>query len=185
MPIPVFPLKMIAFQGLLMLVAIAVEAYVLRQELKLLPKQSIDYATTINFLSVTVGWILFFNFQAIVSENLRIKLINCIFFDRWQQDILWAIILAAVVTFFVSFLVKLVGLSQLRIFLGDKKAKSDDDDNPKTLKFGTSRRAIHSNLKVSGEGNAVLKANALSYSAISLILLIRFLAQGRVNLPIQ
>jgi hypothetical protein len=185
MPIPVFPLKMIAFQSLLMLVAIAVEAYVLRKELKLLPKQSIDYATTINFLSVVVGWIAFFNFQAFVSDELRIKLINCIFFDRWQQDILWAIILAAVVTFFLSFFVKLVGLSQLRIFLGDKKARADEDENPKTLKFGTSRRATHSGLRVSGEGNAVLKANALSYSAISLILLIRFLMQGRLNFPVQ
>lgn len=178
MPIPVFPLKMIVFQGLLMLVAIAVEAYVLRKELKLLPKQSIDYATTINFLSVAVGWVVFFAFQSIVSDGLRIKLINCIFFDRWQQDILWGIILAAVVTFFVSFFVKLVGLSQLRIFLGDKKAESNEDENTKTLKFGTSRRAAKSSLKVSGEGNAVLKANALSYSAISLILFVRFLFQA-------
>ncbi|HEY9621393.1 MAG TPA: filament integrity protein FraC [Crinalium sp.] len=185
MPIPVLPLKMIAFQSLLMLVAIAVEAYVLRRELKLLPKQSIDYATTINFLSVAVGWVLFFNFQGIIPDDLRVKLINCIFFDRWQQDILWAIILAAVVTFFVSFFVKFLGLSQLRLFLGDKKSEAKEDQNPKTLKFGASRRAARNNLGGSGEGNAVLKANALSYSAISLILLIRFMLQGSLNVPVQ
>jgi hypothetical protein len=178
----VLPLKMVAFQSLLLLVAIAIEAAILRKELLLPPKQSVQYATIINYFSTTVGWILFLSIQNFLPELLKLQLISFIFFDRWSTNLRVWIILAALVTFFASFFIKLMSLIQLRAFLGDQE-KTQTEELPKPLKFGSSRRISESDSALARQGNAVLKANAFSYTAISLILVTRFLVQGSITLP--
>lgn len=182
--VPVLPLKMIVFQSLLLLMAIAIEAYILRFRLNLTQKQSIHYATSINFLSTTVGWLLFLNLQPLIPNTLKLQLIDCIFFDYWPRGFILWVILSVPVTFFSSFFIKLFGLTYLRLFLGDKKEVEPEQLTNKKVKFGMTRR-ISQSIIPPGQGNAILVANALSYSAISLVLVIRLLTQGSLDLMIQ
>lgn len=188
LPIIVLPLKMIVFQTALLIVAIAVEAVVLRRELILMPRTSIQYATTINFLSTLVGWLLFFSFHSLAPAAVRRELMNCIFFDRWQQEFIPWFFLAAVLTFFVSFFVKLGGLTGLKYFLGEQETLLEVTEEPpqKRLLYQRRGQAVEDTTppKTSiliRDGNAVLQANAASYTMISLILLIRFLVQGSIT----
>lgn len=180
----VLPLKLVVFQSLLLLMAIAIEAYVLRYRLSLTQKQSVQYAASINFLATTIGWLLFLSIQPLIPTPLKLQLIDCIFFDRWQRGFILWVMVSVPVTFFASFFVKLFGLTYLRIFIGDKKPTEPEDQKPKTVKFGASRRTSKSIIPP-GQGNAILVANALSYSAISLILIIRLLTQGSLDLTVQ
>ncbi|MBD2460024.1 hypothetical protein H6G89_03105 [Oscillatoria sp. FACHB-1407] len=182
--VSVLPLKMIVFQSLLLLMAIAIEAYVLRYRLSLTQKRSVHYATSINFLSTTVGWLLFLIIQPLIPPGLKLQLIDCIFFDHWQQGFILWVMLSAPVTFFVSFFVKLFGLTYLQFFLGDIKPPETDAQKAKSTKFGANRRTSRSMISP-GLGNAILAANALSYSAVSLILIIRLVTQGSLDLEIQ
>jgi hypothetical protein len=168
-----------------LLVAIAIESLVLRSGLRIQPRKSVEYATFINFLSTVVGWLLFLNLQIAFPESLRLDLMNGIFFDRWSRAILAWVILAALITFFISFLIKLVGLNQLQSFLGEELEKEPRDEKTlKNLKGSIARRNSKEYRGATRQANTVLIANALSYSAISLILLLRLLANNFV-VPLQ
>ncbi|NJN86109.1 MAG: hypothetical protein HC881_07045 [Leptolyngbyaceae cyanobacterium SL_7_1] len=179
-PTPVNCVSVCVFDG-----AIAIEAVVLRAGLRIQPRKSVEYATFINFLSTVVGWLLFLNLQIAFPESLRLDLMNGIFFDRWSRAILAWVILSALVTFFVSFLVKLVGLEQLQFFLGEEVEKEPSDEKTlKNLKGSIARRNSKEYRGATRQANTILIANALSYSAISLILLLRLLANNFV-VPLQ
>lgn len=181
----VLPLRLIAFQCVFLLLAIAIEATVLRSSLRLQPRKSVEYATSINFLSTVVGWLLFLNLQAVAPEPLRLDLMDGIFFDRWSRDVLAWVILAALVTFFVSFLIKLVGLYQLQFFLGEEIDKEDrEEKNLKNVKGMLARLTLKGQRGgTPRQANTILVANALSYSAISFVLLLRLLANTVVTPP--
>ena len=59
----VLPLRAIVFQCLLLLVAIALEAKVLRRQLQLGYQPSIRYAASLNLLTVVLGWMAFFSVE--------------------------------------------------------------------------------------------------------------------------
>jgi len=172
----VLPLRAIAFQCLFLLLAIAIEASVLRQVLKLPYRKSVEYAASINLLSTAIGWLLFFSIEPLLPANLKFQLINCIFFDQWSRGIAAWIILAGFVTFFISFLVKLSGLDLLRLLLQDKKeekAPEQETQAEKNRRYQSTVRARKNAREGSSQANAILIANALSYTAILLVLFIR------------
>jgi hypothetical protein len=182
----VLPIRMILFQSLFLMIAIAIEATVFRQNLNLPPRKSVQYAASINFLATVVGWFLFLNIQSILPANLKLALLSFIFFDQWSREILPWFILAALITFFVSLMVKWVSLQQLQFFLGDQQEKdSKEEKNIKTLKTAMYRRTLKTAQGVPRQTNAVLVANALSYSAISIVLFLRLLAQGSLGNSLQ
>jgi hypothetical protein len=179
----VLPLQMIAFQSMFLLIAIAIEAYVLQQNLRIPPLKSVQYATSINYLSAVVGWLIFLNIRSILPVDLRIELMNVIFFDRWSREIMVWVILGALVTFFVSFFVKLFGLRQLQLFLGDQQMDEAEED--RKVKYGLTHRKPRGYRGSNPQANAVLLGNALSYSAISIVLFLRLLLHGNFNTVIQ
>ncbi len=184
----VLPLRMILFQSMFLMMAIAIESSVLRRNLGIPPKKSVEYATVINFLATIIGWLLFLNIQSILPPVLRVDVISAIFFDRWARSLIPWTILAALITFFMSLLIKWLALWQLQFFLGDvDRVDAKEEKLQITLKQAIARRNLKESrmLGSSDRTTAVLIGNALSYSAISLVLVIRLLAQGSLNAPLQ
>lgn len=186
MELTILPVRMIVFQILFLLVAIAVETTVFYWMLGVTPRKSAQYATTVNLLAAVVGWLVFLNVQAILPEPIRLDLISSILFNRWSDDLAVWIILMALGTFFLSLAIKLLGLRQLQFFLGDEQAKEGKEPKTlKTLKDTISRRTLKTTRSLTRQANAVLVANALSYSAVSLVLFLRLLSQGSFSTALQ
>ncbi|MCG8368511.1 MAG: hypothetical protein MJA27_34900 [Pseudanabaenales cyanobacterium] len=178
---PVLPLRAIAFQALFLLVAIALEAAVLRQRLRFGFQPSIRYAATINLLATSLGWIIFWVFEILAPEDLKIQVISYILFNHfslmenslWLDNIgLWTI-LAGLIIFFLTFWVKLKGLELLMWML---EVSSDQERSPEPKRkerFHLARQTRRGYPQPSTQSTAVLQANALSFSVILLLLLLR------------
>ncbi len=181
----VLPLRAIAFQILFLLLAIAIEAWVLQRQLKLppnrsriSPKQAVQYATSVNLLTIAVGWFLFLSLQALLPLELKYQLLNFIFFNQWSSSTAFWIILSGFITFFASFLLKLGGLIQLqRMMLTNQElaARRELDKN----KYRLGARPKKEFRATSNQASVILSANALSYTAIAIVLVMRFLV-GRL-----
>lgn len=202
----VLPLRAVAFQTVFLLIAIAIEAAVLYRLLnadansKIDPKQSVQYATTINLLSTVVGWLTFFLFfglaYALPSEwsvRLKANLVNFIFFDQWSSETATSLVLICFTMFFVTFAIKQAGLNGLRWLLSAGIAKKEDANKPqpvieapdvppppprtsaiRVLRHETTSATTTSSA-MNSQSRAVLIANAWSFSAILAILMLRFL----------
>jgi hypothetical protein len=179
MPLYVLPLRAIAFQILFLLVAIAIEAHILNRNLPIPPKQSIQYSTAINLFSTVIGWLVFLNFQNLLPLALKTLIIEYIFFDQWSSDMASWIIISAFFTFFASLFFEVLGLTQLESYLGAQISPPPEiEDSKVKYKFG--QRPPRRPPGVYSVVSAVLVANAVSYSAITLILLLRFLAHSNL-----
>ncbi len=182
--VSVLPLRAIAFQILFLLVAIAIEAWVLQRRLRLppnqsrvSPKQAVQYASSVNLLTIVVGWFLFLSLQALLTPELKYQLLNFVFFDQWSPNTAFWVVLSGFITFFTSFLIKLGGLVQLQQMLltpQELEARRELDKNKHRLGV----RPTKGLRTISNQANVLLLANALSYTAISAILLLRFLVRS-------
>lgn len=168
----VFPLPAIAFQTLFLLIAIAIEAFVIRRELQMTYKKSIEYATTINLLTLALGWLLFFNLQLLLPLELKLQLINFIFFNHWRTSTA-LVILVAFFTFFASFFIKLQGFNLLQRLL--QEYKPSETASGRTRRYPSLRHQPEIERETPKQANAILIANAASYSAILVVLFLQFL----------
>jgi hypothetical protein len=105
----VLPLRAIVFQCLLLLVAIALEAQVLRKQLQLGYQPSIRYAASLNLLTVVLGWMAFFSVESLLPDDLRTQLISYVLFGNFYVNGLSGslgifIVVAGLVTFFITLL---------------------------------------------------------------------------------
>ena len=168
----VLPLKAIAFQLLFMFMAIAIEAAVLNQRLDLGRKVSMQYSATVNLLSTVVGWMVMFSVEPWLPTTARELLIEYVFFGI--RSIPSEVILVGFTMFVMTFALKLQGIEILETIL-EKSTKPVVKD----LAPGKFRgRQRQSDRILDNEPNrplAVLWANAFSFSAIVMILLIRIL----------
>lgn len=168
---PVLPLRAVIFQGLFLLVAIAIEAFVLQQQLKVPYKRSVDYSIFINLLSTVIGWFVFFNLQPFIPLDIKIRLI---FFDQWSGAASW-IIPAAFSTFFLGFFIELKGLELLQRLLQIPLPESAPSTNTRSTRY---RKGIS---QTTSQAYVLLVANACSYSAILLLsALYRLIAFGSI-----
>ncbi|KAM3089737.1 filament integrity protein FraC [Phormidesmis sp. 146-35] len=165
----VLPLRMIIYQLLFLVMAIAVESLVLQRRLGIGRKTSIQYAATVNLLSTVVGWMIFFTVEPWLPENLRSQLISYIFFDSLTNPPV--LIGLAFVSFISTFLLKLEGINLLELLLGIKK--DSETEAKQAAKFQGQRARRASFAVVPSRALAVLWANAFSFSAITLIIAIR------------
>ena len=183
----VLPLRAIVLQCLLLSVSIAIEAVVLFRLLKLpdrqsiSPKQSVQYAASIDLLSTVLGWFAIFSFLNLGTElplgwtrEIETALLNFLFFNQFSNQSISFLIVGGFLTFFASFVVKQVGLWGLRWLLQSEFpqiAKEEESDNrslPSGIRDFRQDPRDESQLNI----GAVLFANAWSYSAILAILLI-------------
>ena len=173
--VSVFPLRAILFQSLLLLVAIAIEATVLRKQLRIGFQPSIRYAATLNLLTVVIGWIVFLGLEPVLPASVRTQIISYVLFGHFYSNSMargiGAVVVAVgLVTFFVTFSIKAKALEWLTWILGKPIVKPVERTNPNRIRYGRSRPdqpAAPPHLL------AVLRANALSFTAILLLLLLR------------
>ncbi len=162
----VVPLGAILFSFLFLLVSIPLEAYILNSVLKFDKKTSSFYAICMNLFSNVVGWIIFFWIEPFLSIRLRTSLMNLIFFDQILPNTINLMILTAFIVFFGTFVVKSFILRAALISLTDFWKKQDESDVQKFL----SRRGFKMRLQTKNIFTSVLIANAVSYTAVVLIL---------------
>lgn len=167
----ILPLGAIAFHTLFLLIAIPLEGYIFHRSLKFDKKTSIFYAITINVFSSVIGWNVFFLLEPILSVPIKSELISYVFFntfkDAWVRNY---IVIISFLIFFSTFLVKFLLLKVLMITLdeiGKKQDVTETSQHEKIIKYA--RMKIQNTRLVT----STLIANSLSYSAITIILLIR------------
>lgn len=191
MLLDVLPLRAILFQLLFLTVAIAIEAAILQKRLDLSPRTSVEYAASMNLLSTVIGWLLFFNLEALLPSPLRAQLISFILFDHFlassgSYSMNTLLTLGALVTFFGTFLLELKGLDLLEILLQVQQSQPHQEAPPYREPGGgsASHRLFRQEVASINRSRAatILLANACSYSAILLLLLSRFLAPESIFL---
>ncbi|MEL6326325.1 MAG: filament integrity protein FraC [Cyanobacteria bacterium J06626_23] len=176
---PIFPLKAVVFQVMFLLIAIAIEGNVLRQRLRLGYQTSIQYATTINLMTTVVGWLSFLAIERFVDTSVRAQIISYVMFDRLITNGLWprmewAILVAGLAAFFVTLLIKLKGLEMIMRMMGTWSMPEKPKDLDRADKYERARTGRTLYQQASNHlTSAVLQANALSFSAVLILLILR------------
>lgn len=175
----VFPVQTVLFQFLFLLIAIALEARILYKRLIISRKTSIEYSTCLNLLAVCIGWLVFFLIQDWIPLPLKDQLISYIFFDRLlgpsPENLVVAITAAGIVIFLGAFLVKLQGLELLDALTQAKPKDSDELTAQRRHPSLSDRLGGAIAHTTRNHATTILLANAYSYSAILLLLFLRFL----------
>ncbi|MEL6556528.1 MAG: filament integrity protein FraC, partial [Cyanobacteria bacterium J06621_11] len=83
---PILPLRAIVFQILFLIVAVAIEAGILRQRLRLGFQTSVQYAAVTNLAAVVVGWTAFLVIEPLATANIKQQIINYILFNQLLPD---------------------------------------------------------------------------------------------------
>jgi hypothetical protein len=175
----VLPLRAVAFQSLLLLVAIALEAGMLRQRLRLGFQVSIRYAATLNLLAVCLGWVVFLGLEPLAPPPLRTQIISYILFGRFYNNALSGslgpiVVAAGLGIFFLTFLLKVKGLEWLSQLLGNPIAPNQASTPSRYPRFKDLRRDQNNAPRTPAHALAVLHANALSFTAVLVLLLLRY-----------
>lgn len=186
---PILPLKMIVFQVLFLMVAIAIEAGILRQRLRLGFETSVQYATVINIAAVVAGWIAFLIIEPLAPPAIKEQIIGYILFDHilingWTTQVGATLLAVGLLGFFATFFIKAKGLE---FFLRSDGAWESLSSKPKSRelsrddRYAKARGAFSTRNRSSGVADftdSVLQANAASFSAILLLILLRTVAKG-------
>jgi hypothetical protein len=116
-----FPLRTILIQALVLMLAIAVESWVLNQRLMLPRRLCIIYAAVMNLLSAAFSWLAFFCIQpAFLPEDMKIQLMSYVLLGRLPVNVgtrfieFWAIVIGFAV-FFITWQIKVQGLYLLQV----------------------------------------------------------------------
>ncbi|MDZ8026723.1 MAG: filament integrity protein FraC [Nostoc sp. DedQUE01] len=168
----IFPIGGILFDFLFVLIAIPIEAYVLHKRLKFDKKTSIFYGISINLFSSVIGWSIFFVSEPMLPIQVKSELINYMFFNNFKSPgTQTLLILTAFIIFFGTFIVKYILLRGLLLsLLKEPFAKKEEIQLFQRQKWrGLSSMKLQSTNVVT----TVLIANSLSYSVITIILLLR------------
>jgi hypothetical protein len=168
----VLPIGAVLFQLLFLFVAIPIEAYILHVRLKFDKKTSAFYSIAMNVFSSVLGWLIFFIFEPVLPvKEVKAEIINYIFFNRFKsRDIQSWIILTSFTIFFTTFLMKLFLLKFLMIALDEGGKQVEETANPyRQVKLISEQAKIQNTTLVT----TTLIANSLTYSAITIIMLIR------------
>ncbi|MFN6516926.1 MAG: filament integrity protein FraC [Nostoc sp. CreGUA01] len=169
----IFPVGGILFDFLFVLIAIPIEAYVLHKRLKFDKKTSTFYAISINLFSSVIGWFIFFVSEPMLPIQVKSELINYMFFNTFKSSSTQSlIILTAFIIFFGTFIMKFILLRILLVsLLKEPFAKKEEE----VQVFQRQKWRAFSGLKLQNTNlvTTILIANSLSYTAITIILLLR------------
>ncbi len=182
----ILPLRMVTFQILFLLVAVALEAGILRQRLRLGFQTSVQYALVTNLAAIVCGWLAFLILEPLMPLEIEAQIINYVLFNQlllngWTTEIGAILFGIGLIAFFGTFFIKAKGIE---FFL-----RSDDAWGPLTKKGPRLprderyARARGTGLEV-GQSNArfidtMIQANAASFSAILLLILLRAFVKGQ------
>ena len=184
------PLKVISTQALLLLFVIAIESVVLRQRLKFSPRKSVEFATSLNLLSLVVGWLLFFTGLAVLEngpylEAVERSLIDLFFLNGRLPNAFTWIVLAGFGTFVIAVIIEMVGFIQLEQLRGERKEIEVLYGNRKPRFPMGYRREKASERSEAKPMGTILVANATSYSLMLIVLLAMQLLGPLQNGPLR
>jgi len=180
---PILPLKAIIFQALFLMVAVTVEAGILRQRLRLGFKTSVQYATAVNLAAVVAGWIAFLIIEPLSPPDIKSQIISYILFDRllingWSAEIGAGLIFVGIVAFFATLYIKQFGI---KLFLTSDDAwiiPKDEKKLSRKERYVYARQGrTDTQEAVSDFSDAVILANAASFTIILVLLVLRAVAQ--------
>ena len=180
---PILPLRAIVFQILFLTVAVAIEAGILRQRLRLGFQTSVQYATVTNLAAIVAGWLAFLTIEPLTVPRYKQQIINYVLFDQllmngWSTE-LGAILLAiGLVAFFATFFIKAKGLEfflraddsweQMTVHKGKKPRLSRDQ------RYSRARGGSIDLTQASSDfTDTVLQANAASSTAVLALIVLR------------
>jgi hypothetical protein len=167
----ILPIGAILFETLFLLIAIPLEGYILNRSLKFDKKTSIFYAIAMNVFSSVIGWNMFFLIEPILSVPIKSELIGYIFFNTFKNPRTQNyIILIGFLIFFATFLLKFLLLKILLITLDESGKKPEITETSLHQKIIINKKRKLQNTTLV---TTTLIANSLSYTAITLILVIR------------
>ena len=172
------PLRAIVFQFLFLVVAILLETIALHRIRQLDYKTSVQYAITVNLFTTVLGWILFFNVQPLLPDDLRPQVIGFVLFTQIslvlpQSQTSSMLVLASLGIFVSTFLLKLQGLNVLELLL--EKAPKAEKSDEMVGRFMRQKRTI--GFQPNSKAYAVFVGNAYSFSAILFLLFVRLFVQ--------
>ena len=186
---PILPLRAIAFQILFLMVAIAIEAGIFRQRLRLGFQTSVQYTLLINLAAVVVGWAAFLIIEPLSPPPLKAQIISYVLFDRlllngWTAQAGGTIFAVGLIAFFVTFFIKAKGLELIMrsdSTWGMPKTTKPFTQLPRDQRYARARQGRNeAQQAVSDFTDTVILANAASFSAILLLLLLRAFAEDWV-----
>ncbi|WP_071190142.1 filament integrity protein FraC [Trichormus sp. NMC-1] len=172
----ILPIGAILFETLFLLIAIPIEGYILHRWLKFDKKTSIFYAIAMNVFSSVIGWTIFFLVEPILPVPIKSELISYVFFNNFKNPSTHSyLVLSGFIIFFSTFLIKFFLLKTLIISLGEFTKNEDNTliSQRQRLKLMNKAKLRNTNLITT-----TLIANSLSYTAITIILLIRSYSGG-------
>lgn len=178
----VLPLRAIAFQVILLLVAIALEAIVLRQRLQLGYQPSVQYAATLNLLATSLGWLVFLSVEPFAPDLLQTQIMSYVLFNhfysnQWSDNLPLLLAMVGITAFFATLGIKLKGLEWLMKILGTAPPEEPaaPKKTPRMEKYQMARQGKQSRepTPVKKRTIAVLEANALSFTAILVLIILR------------
>ncbi|MEO1143725.1 MAG: filament integrity protein FraC [Pseudomonadota bacterium] len=170
----VLPLKVITTQALFLVVAIAIESYMIQRLMQYPPRKCIEYAASINLLSTVIGWLVFFSSPFFLPSILKLQIINYVVFGSWNATLLTWLIPLGFLTFFGTIGVEYLGFILLERFLSEKPFFDEAATlsgrrnffqavavRPKQTKAGVTQPDIL---------QAVISGNSFSYGIIFIVL---------------
>ncbi len=167
----ILPIGAILLHFLFLLVAIPIEAYVLNVRLQFDKKTSSFYAITTNIFSAALGWIIFFSLEPRLPWQLKSELMSYVFFNRLQWASLQGLLIfTAFIIFFATFIMKIAILQILLLLL--RQPEKNNEEVPLAQRRSV-RRFPRGRLQSTNLVTSILIANSLSYSAITIIMVIR------------
>ncbi len=125
----VLPLPILVFQLLSLCVGVAIESLILRYNLGLSRKRSVEYAILVNLYSSIVIWLLFFLSAAMVPEQIKLQMMSYVLFNRFYtasrtaNSTLEAVTMALV--FLIICLIEFKGFDVLEFLLKVKPATTE------------------------------------------------------------
>lgn len=173
----VLPLRAIASQILLLLVAVAIESTVFHHRLAVSRRLSVQYALALDLLCVALGWLGFFVLvELFASHPWVIQVMGYIFTGRFidspgRDGIEPVVAVATIILFFSSFFLKtqlLYHLQRLQIFPFESEGLYHQFQQAKT------QRLIRYQIRVD-QDRTILLAHGLSHGAIFFLLVVMIL----------
>lgn len=161
----------------MLLFVIAVESVVLRRRLKFPPRRSVEYAMSLNLLSLVIGWLVFFVAIALLGDSpsanaIETDLINLLFLNgQLPNTFLW-IVIAGFITFFVTVFIEISGFFQLQQLRGEQKQIEVRYGQRKPRFPMGYRRGTMTGQPETKPAYAILIANATSYSLMLTVLIV-------------
>ncbi|MEO3703511.1 filament integrity protein FraC [Trichormus azollae] len=171
----IFPIGAMLFETLFLVVAISIEGYVLHRWLKFDKKTSIFYAIAMNVFSSVFGWNIFFLVEPRLDIKLKSELISYIVFNNFNNPGTQStIIFLAFLIFLGTFLIKFLLLKILIITLSEIGEREETEASQQQKLYRIEKMQLQNTNLIT----TTLIANSMSYTAISLILVIRNLSIG-------